>query len=101
MENYLVEITIHAGEYEKSTKTLIKSNSEVLAINYAIFSESHDPDNLDWSEPLVIDLHGEFAYRAKATLVPIEDINVLEKYIPSSEANEDDLLLSGNYSEHH
>lgn len=100
MNTYFVKIFIQTGEYEKVAHTLIQANSFSIAIQYGIYAESHDPDNLDWSENRVIDMNGEFAYHANAQKVKREDVLVMSKYLPVMKASLDELLTSGNYKDH-
>ncbi|BBM67884.1 hypothetical protein VA249_45300 (plasmid) [Vibrio alfacsensis] len=97
MKTYLVSVLIHCGEYEKTTRLLVKAESFSLAGDYAIYSESHDPESLDWSEDRVFDLGGEFAYSASVSKVKRSDVNVLLKYLPCMTADLDELNASGNY----
>jgi hypothetical protein len=100
MNNYLVKIRINAGEYEKNTHQLVQANSFSLAMHYGIYAESHDPENLDWSENRVIDMGGEFAYHASAEKIKQADFEVMSKYLPVMRASLDELLASGNYKDH-
>lgn len=100
MRHYLVTVEINAGEYEKHSTYLIRASSFDLASNYAIFCEAHMPEELDWSEDRVVDMHGEFAYRSNVQKVSLEDAVVWEKYFPVHTASLSELLKSGNFKEY-
>lgn len=100
MNVYLVKLTIHCGEYEKTNQVLVRASSHSIAGNYAIYSESHDPANLDWSENRVVDMFGEFAYGASTVKVCSSDVAALSKYLRIFTADVSELLQSGNFQEH-
>ena len=98
MNVYLAKLTIYCGEYEKTNIVLVQASSHSIASDYAIYIESHDPKNLDWSEDPVEDMFGEFAYRCSYTeTVCSSEVAVLSKHLPIFTADISELLQSGNY----
>ena len=100
MNIYMAEVKIQSGEFEKTTRFLIKAPNHSYAQSAAIYCESHDPANLDWSENSVEDMGGEFAYSASVTKVPQQDVDVLLNYMSILSVTLDELLTSGNYKEY-
>ncbi|WP_318433671.1 hypothetical protein [Photobacterium leiognathi] len=95
---FKVTVQIIAGEHEKSTTTFVQASCLRLAVDYAIYLESHDPENLDWSEDkFVLEQNGEFAYQASAEKVKHNDIGTLERYFSIYRCDETELNNSGNY----
>lgn len=95
---YKVTLSIIIGEHEKASTTFVRAACFQLANDYAIYLESHDPKNLDWSEDkFVLDQNGEFAYQASAEKVKHNDISTLERYFPIYRCDETELNNSGNY----
>lgn len=99
MKTYLVDLTIICGEYEKTNKMLVQAKNKELAKCYGIYCEAHEPDDLEWQGNMVLDLGGEFGYKASADLVPESDIETLEKYLPLFVCDTEDLMLSGDFPE--
>ncbi|ELA9367530.1 hypothetical protein QUN99_003420 [Vibrio parahaemolyticus] len=97
---YIAKVLIQAGEYEKTSRFLVVAESKALAEDYAVYSESHGPDSLDWAQRAVFDLGGEFAYTASVEQVRLDDLCILEKYLPTMTADVSELLASGNYKQH-
>ena len=100
MKIYMAEVKIQSGEFEKTTRFLVKAPNHSYAQSAAIYCESHDPDNLDWSENSVEDMGGEFAYSASVARLARQDVDVLLKYMTVLEVTLDELLTSGNYKEY-
>jgi len=68
MNNFLVKLTLHIGEYEKQSVLLVTAENADLAGQYALFCESHNPDNLEWDEHLdqVTDMGGAMIYSIRS-----------------------------------
>lgn len=79
-QNYLVTLHIQSGEHSLKSLHLISAASEEQAEIVAIENEARG--ELDWDEyGAAFDCHGELAYSAeKITVIPDEDLPVLEKY---------------------
>ncbi len=100
--NVFVNVKIRTGEYEKSTKMVITdAPSEQDAFDYAMYCESHNPEDLEWDEYTVADMGWEFAYSGNGTaIIPDEDLLVLKKYFYPHTFNQEELNGSGNYLEY-
>lgn len=100
LKPYVVNVTIYCGEYEKSSQSIVTAPSRNLAVDYALYLESHSPEKLDWSEPnRVFDLNGEFAYSGTAEPLSQSDYDVLKRYLSTNGYCHSELLASGNYVE--
>lgn len=98
MKTYYVELEILTGEYEKDNHWLIEANSESLAKDYALYCESHDPEELEWSGDEVVDMGGEFVYRVlRIKTVTPEDAISLQRYMTKHICDRNELIRSGNY----
>jgi hypothetical protein len=87
--NYLIDIRIHAGEYEKTTQSLIEgAKDREQAEKAAILGEAHDPTNLENDSGTFYGLGGEFAYVVRGvTEVPEADLAVLKRYMYANDAS--------------
>ncbi len=102
MNNYLVKLKIRIGEYEKHTRCIVRADNMEDAGIYAMYCESHDPDNLEWAKDFshVYDMCGEFAYSVDKCFGLTRDESICEaKYLPRYVYNDADLLNAGNYEQ--
>lgn len=100
LKPYIVNVTIYCGEYEKSSQCIVTAPSRNLAVDYALYLESHTPQKLDWSEPnRVYDLNGEFAYSGSADQLELSDYEIIKRYISDNKYDHSELLASGNYAD--
>jgi hypothetical protein len=99
-EYYMAKLLIQAGEYEKTSQRIVKAKSKEIAADYAIYCESHTPDDLDWSESTVYDCFGEFGYKVNVEKIEPSDQEVLLKHLNFVTADMSELMASGNYLQH-
>ena len=104
MTTYLVPIGIQAGEYHKSVQLIVKAPSATLARSFAIYLESHDPENLNWaSTEEATESFDEFTYYANRALTVLtdEDLGLLTDKLgmPFWIYDTQTLRESGNYAE--
>ncbi|MGE4843326.1 MULTISPECIES: hypothetical protein [Buttiauxella] len=80
MHHFMVVLKIQAGEYIKSTQSLIAADDEASAVRIAIEGEAHG--DLDWDDNGAYDLGGEFHYSMKRVkrVLP-EHLDILHAYI--------------------
>ena len=85
MKTFIITLNLQAGEYEKTSITLVKGINEQEAMQEALLAECHcteDDGGLDWADGGVYDLHGEFHYSVRnCTLVNQDHVAILSQYI--------------------
>jgi len=95
-----VTITLRSGEFISTDSTLlVEAPTATDAADYGCYYLSRDPANLEWDSNEVLDLNGEVALSGNATLLPIEDHEVMIKHFTVCSINYGELHQSNNYLE--
>lgn len=97
MRHYVVRITLHLGEYEKSTTMLVDAVAPELAQAAALFAESHNPTLLVWQGTDSVEDDYMVYSISGCDEVCNKTATLLEQYLPTTMYDREQLITSGNF----